>query len=328
MKSCLPSVSIIVPCYDCEKWIGRCLSAIEDQTYQGPIEVLCVDDHSHDMTPHVIRSFAKTAKTRIVLISNTENLGPAESRNKALEICSGHWIGFCDADDWYDRDFLAKMIQKGSTDNADVVMCHYAKVFESSRKTVIVDYLADVSINDPVKKIMVYSKASLWLLLVRRHIMEGITIPDLRNGEDIAVVPIIQSRAGRLGIVRDPLYNYYIRASSQSHAVSKKALDYLCRAYQYIYDNLSNEYDDVREFLGIRTVLYGATLNGFKSGNKDHEILRRVEQFEELFPSWHSNPYMSLLSTPKRVYLALIRSRSLRICRMLARMHRRVSTVW
>lgn len=325
MIDALPKVSIVIPCYNCEKWIEKCLTAIEVQTYKGLIEVVCVDDCSTDDTLSVINRYVAVSRNSIQLISNATNLGPANSRNKAIKMSTGEWVAFCDSDDWYDKYFLEKMIMKALDDQSEIVICSYRKVLESNGQEIEVDYLAALPEKYSIEELLVSSKSSLCLMVIKKDILNDISIPDLRNGEDIAIVPVIESKAKKISIVREHLYNYLIRASSVSNTVSINVLYSLCKAYEYIYDNLGNEYKTEKELLGIRTVLYGATLSAFKVGGYNKEIKEQIDAFEKKFPLWRRNKYLSSFSNIKRLYIFFVGKRYFRFCRLYALLHKRLS---
>ena len=92
-----PTVSVIIPCYNCAEWIEKCLTALENQTYRN-FEVLCVDDCSTDATYAIIESYKDHSKLNINLLKNEKNSGPAISRNRAALIAQGEWLAFCDSD--------------------------------------------------------------------------------------------------------------------------------------------------------------------------------------------------------------------------------------
>ena len=325
MNKRLPSVSVIIPCFNCEQWINNCLYAIERQTYCGPIEIVCVDDASSDNTVRLIEEASSIARHNIKLLRNVGNLGPAMSRNIGIEAAVGEWIAFCDSDDWFDDTFIEEMLDAAFTHNSELVMCNYKKIPESNSRVLEVDYLATVPRNPSVEQMVIHSKASLCLLFVNRTVLRGIEIPNLRNGEDIAIVPIIESKVHNIAIVRRPLYNYYVRRSSASNRVSKTVFHSLCLAYDYILENLDSSFAVAKEYLGIRTVLYGATLAAFKAGNDLQQVRAEIEKFEKVFPKWYKNDYVGAFSTAKRVYLLMIRFRCYRICKLLATLHGRLS---
>lgn len=319
-----PTVSVIIPCYNCAEWIEKCLTALEHQTYKN-FEVLCVDDCSTDITYTTIEAYKAYSGLSISLIKNEKNIGPAMSRNRAISIARGKWLAFCDSDDWYDENYLEEMLNAAERDRSDIVMCEYRKIY-MDKKSEEIRYLSSVDNDSSAEDKLVYSKSSLWLILCKAELFASVPIPDLRNGEDIACIPCVEAKARKISVVKKPLYNYLIRASSVSNKPSEKVYKSLLQAFEYIKKNFSDRYPDVLEYLGIRTVLYGATINAFKADVCKSDIDEVAETFSAEFPRWNKNKYLFALSRAKRLYLRFLHLKMYGACRLLARIHLKLST--
>ena len=112
-------VSVIIPCYNCERWIIKCLDSIKNQTF-SQLEVVCIDDCSKDGTASVIEDYAQKSTLNVKLIKNETNKGPALSRNIASREAVGEFLVFCDADDFYDETFIEKMYTTAIRENSDM----------------------------------------------------------------------------------------------------------------------------------------------------------------------------------------------------------------
>ena len=111
-----PEISIIIPIYNCEKYLSRCLDSIINQTFTN-IEIICINDGSTDSSLKILQDY-KTKDPRIIIINqNNQKLGAA--RNRGLEIQKGNYITFIDSDDWIDNDYLEKLYNAIKTHNAD-----------------------------------------------------------------------------------------------------------------------------------------------------------------------------------------------------------------
>ena len=318
-------VSVIIPCYNCEKWIENCLRELENQTYRD-FEVICVDDCSTDDTYKIIEMYQGKSSFRLFLMKNETNLGPAVSRNSAAAISNGEWLAFCDSDDRYDANFLEEMMTSAEQNGSDLVMCEYRKVYETGRAPDEIRYLLPIDDNSSFADKLVNSKSSLCLLLIKKSIFLANPIPDIRNGEDIACIPCIEARAGKISVVKKPLYNYLIRSDSVSNKPSEKVYKSLYAAYEHIEKNFPDKYPAVLEYLGIRTVLYGVTLNAFKAGVSVSVIKEIVADFNAKYPNWKNNRYISNFTKSKRIYLQLIGKKMFFCAKILAYVHMNIST--
>lgn len=115
------AVSIIVPVYNVEKYLGQCIDSILKQSLKN-IELICVNDNSTDNSLEVIKGFAKL-DNRVVIINNSKNVGPGTSRNTGINVAHGEYISFIDADDWINPDFLKKLYSLAKKHDADFTMC-------------------------------------------------------------------------------------------------------------------------------------------------------------------------------------------------------------
>lgn len=117
-------VSVIVPVYNSERYIARCLDSIINQSYDK-LEIIVVDDGSQDDSKTIIEKYSKLDK-RIIFIQK-ENGGVSSARNVGLAVASGEYISFVDSDDWIDKDMFADMLRK--MQEAELCICGYRKIF-------------------------------------------------------------------------------------------------------------------------------------------------------------------------------------------------------
>jgi glycosyltransferase involved in cell wall biosynthesis len=118
-------ISVIIPVYNVEKYIERCINSVRTQTYKD-LEIILVDDGSKDHSGILCDSYAKTDK-RIIVIHQS-NKGPSEARNAGLKIARGDYIGFIDGDDWVSSDYYEHLMQIAEREDADIVSGLYKMV--------------------------------------------------------------------------------------------------------------------------------------------------------------------------------------------------------
>ncbi|MGF1688930.1 glycosyltransferase, partial [Photobacterium japonica] len=129
MKNKKPLITVIVPCYNAEKTIECTVRSVLSQTYQN-FELILVDDFSTDNTLLKIKEIAGT-DPRIVVISNSENLGQGISRNNGIDIAKGEYISFLDADDIFEVDFLSVLYSALVEADADISECPIRYIFDN-----------------------------------------------------------------------------------------------------------------------------------------------------------------------------------------------------
>ena len=115
-----PTISVIIPVFDAQETIERCVQSLQKQTY-GKLEFLFIDDGSTDATSEIIKRH-QVSDNRIRYYYQSNN-GVSSARNYGLELAQGEYIGFCDADDWYEHNMIEVMVRTIEEQNVDVVMC-------------------------------------------------------------------------------------------------------------------------------------------------------------------------------------------------------------
>ena len=143
----MPKVSVIIPVYNTEKFLRKCLDSVCNQTLQD-IEIICINDCSTDGSSEILREYAGK-DNRIKLIELFENGGAAKARNIGIDIAHGEYIGFVDSDDFVDLDFYEKLYKKAVETGADAVK---GKLYLYDINTNKVYLEAWIDINDSVKK--------------------------------------------------------------------------------------------------------------------------------------------------------------------------------
>ena len=126
-------ISVIVPVYNVEEYLQKCLDSIVASTYQN-LEIICINDASPDGSWEILQQYAEKDQ-RIVLINCPENGGLPAARNKGLDIATGAYIAFVDSDDYVDPAFFEKLYKRIVSDRSDVAVCGFCKLEESGKRT-------------------------------------------------------------------------------------------------------------------------------------------------------------------------------------------------
>ena len=151
MKS--PLVSVIVPVYNVERYLNRCLNSIISQTFKD-IEIICVNDGSTDTSLKILKEYQKI-DNRIIVI-NKENEGVSKSRNKGIEVAKGEYIVFVDSDDWINLDMVEYMYNKAKNTDTDIVMCTYMREYINNSKEKVFNLPDEIIFEDEAKRYLLY----------------------------------------------------------------------------------------------------------------------------------------------------------------------------
>lgn len=218
-----PKVSVIVPIYNVEKYLKKCLTSLINQTLKE-IEIICVNDGSTDNSAKILEHFAKN-DFRIKVISQ-QNSGLSGARNTGLEIATGEYIGFVDSDDWVDLEFFEKLYITAKENSADISCAGFkrrGKIFSTIRKS-FNEVKVYEDINDKVIVDKLPEHNYVWNKIYLRD-KWNFKFQDGRYFEDMAILIKILYVSKRLVTVPDVYYNYRRTPNSIVTQKSKKLED-------------------------------------------------------------------------------------------------------
>ena len=249
----MPLVSIVVPVYNVEQYLHRCIDSILKQTLQD-FELILIDDGSTDKSGKICDCYAKSDKR--VQVLHKENGGQSSARNKGLELCKGEFIYFCDSDDWVEPKLLEKAVEKLEAANADMVRFQCMTHFFD--KTVKSDFQFSetncIECFDEKAKILVVCDELLtykigWELCLGLYRAKSIYQNNIRfpNGIDVAedlffnILYVFYSR--RITFLESALYHYCMRVGSTTDSVKGTIRLNESNELMYkLYSTVSDEY--------------------------------------------------------------------------------------
>lgn len=209
-------ISIIVPIYNAEKFLLRCLESISNQTYAN-IEIILVDDGSTDKSKEICDSFVNRDKRFTYLYK--ENSGVSDARNFGLDNANGEYIGFCDADDWMEQDMLEKLMSSAIENDADAAVCSYTyDMNPSESKEDDTDVIDSIS---AYRRIFSDYKFGgfIWNKIFKKSLIDNLRFnPDIRIYEDTLFSSEAILRANKVCCINSELYHYYYNFDSATKA--------------------------------------------------------------------------------------------------------------
>lgn len=308
-------VTIVIPCYNVAKYIKRCIDSLVGQSFQK-FKVILVDDKSTDDTYQYLLQLQATSGLDIMVLQNSCNSGPAVSRNKGILEADTKYITFCDSDDWYEPDFLKTMVGLLEDNAADMAFCGYKVVDEHGNSQSRPVYNRSGLISR--EEAFCLDADSLCMLMVKTDLMKDTLLPDLRNGEDVATVPLLMAKANRYAATVSCLYNYFRRSDSASERPTMKVVESLVCSYRYVQENFPDEYIKEKEFLGIKNLLYSTIITLFSCSNDKRTAKELLNEFETIYPNWKNNPYITSLRIYKKVILRMVSLKLFGVVRLVA----------
>ena len=280
-------VSVIVPVYNVEKYLEKCLESLVNQTLKE-IEIIVVNDGTKDNSGEIINKYVKKYPNKVKGYTK-ENGGLSSARNYGLQYATGEYIAFVDSDDWVDLDMYEKMYHKAIQESLDVVVCDTINVYQEEQKSYRVsnlnysaDNLKNYIISPPMAPIRLYKK----------YIFDKVNFENDIFYEDLNLNPSLVCITNKIGFINDGYYYYRQRSNSimRQQKFNKKLLD-IFTVLDNNYEKLYNCYSAEVEYLYITHLLRTATLR-FLDYNDAIQFLPKINSvMKEKFPKWGKNYY-------------------------------------
>jgi glycosyltransferase involved in cell wall biosynthesis len=272
-------VSVVIPVFKVEKYIGRCVRSLMEQTYSD-VEFLFVDDASPDRSMDIVRDITTAYGRDVRFLKHAENKGLPSARNTGLRAATGDYIYHCDSDDWLEPTMIEKMVEAAGKNDADFVYCDFYLSFAGSERYMPTpDYASSM---EALEKgfLAGQMKYNVWNKLVRRslYLDNNICSPEehCKGGEDLMMVKILRMSA-RCAHVPEALYHYN---RANENAITKT------RSKRH-FDDIKANADDVLEFLASHPIPDPEFLEFFKLNIKLPFLLAGDKMHIQLWKDWY-----------------------------------------
>lgn len=210
-----PLISILVPIYNVETYLYKCLDSIVNQTYRN-LEIILVDDGSVDHSGAICEEYA--AQDKRIIVIHQENKGLSEARNAALDIAKGMFVLFVDSDDWLEKNACENVLRKATEQQADLVSFGYNMVSSSGKSSVYVTNSPGIKEKAYVMKQLIWHRwvvsDAVWNKFYSRDLFDGVRFPCGKENEDVGTLYKLIHKAKTIYMSRDVLYNYLQREGS------------------------------------------------------------------------------------------------------------------
>ena len=303
----MPKVSVIVPVYNVEKYLRKCLDSLVNQTLDD-IEILVINDGSPDQSQMIIEEYQRNYSFLKGYMK--KNGGLADARNFGLQYAKGKYIGFIDSDDSVELDMYEKMYEKAEETQADLVVCDLEYVWENESKEPM--RMAGLNHIDgkSERQSLFTSPLFAWNKLYRREFFlnTGLQYSVGKWYEDIPVTVPLFAEAKRIAYVPQVMIHYLQRSSSIMGSGYDKRMyhifDQMKFIYEYYHDHgLFDAYKEEIEYLFVEhLMLYGA----FRFLRTEHYKELCSESFRMMktyFPEYRNNSFLHRFSLKNRIFI-------------------------
>lgn len=215
-------VSMLIPVYNVEAFLPRCLDSILSQTYQD-LEVVLIDDGSTDGSAAICDTYA--ARDCRVRVIHKENGGISSARNAGLDAAVGELLMFVDSDDYLSNDAVQRLYDRLVADESDMAVGKFVFVYPDGRQEkAYCRWMAGEILTPEEAFSYTDFPVCIWGKLYRREIFANLRCPNAASAEDLWIFPDVMERCSRISIVDHVICYYYQRWNSLSYTYSERTL--------------------------------------------------------------------------------------------------------
>lgn len=301
-------ISVIVPIYNVEKYLEKCLNTIISQTYKN-LEIILIDDGSNDNSGIICDEYAK--KDKRIIVIHQKNTGVSSARNKGLKIASGDYIGFIDPDDYIQKNMYEIMLNNILESKSDICICGIKRITEDG---IIANITKKQEIREYTKKEILelliqdkYITTSVWNKLFKSELIKMIEFNENRKvGEDFEfILEALKKLEIRAIYDSKSLYNYLIRKESASRKKNDKHATDILEVNNQLLEMIKRSYPEL-ENMTIERILKreNMILKDFEISKKvEEEIKKDIQKNEKIYLN---SKNISIINKGKYIFKKLL----------------------
>ena len=299
----MPKVSVIVPVYNVEKYVEKCLKSLVNQTMQE-IEIIVVDDGSKDGSKSIVDNYIKKYPDKIKYLYK-ENGGLSSARNFAIPYANGEYIAFLDSDDYVEPTMYEEMYKLAKKDNADMVECDFIWEYPNKQK-----YDYGVVYNGK-KEAIEKARVVAWNKLIKREIIENekIEFPFGLRYEDVEFFYKLVPSLNKIAFLKKYFIHYVQRENSIANTQNTKTKD-IFKVLNNVIEFYKNkgyydEYKEELEYTYLRLLLCSSLKRMCKIKDKQERKIALDDTWNNIntnFPNWRKNRILKK-KTIKNMYI-------------------------
>jgi glycosyltransferase involved in cell wall biosynthesis len=310
----MPKVSVIVPIYNVEKYLEKCINSLLSQTLED-IQIILVNDGSKDNSGNIAREYEKNNKNRIIYVEK-ENGGLSDARNYGLKYATSDFIAFLDSDDYIEKNAYEEMYNKAIEENADYVECDFIWEFPNKIRV-------DKQYPYKNKKEMLsFVRVVAWNKLIKRQLItdNNLEFPKGLRYEDVEFTYKLIPFINKFAYVDKPFIHYVQREGSIANVQNERTaeiftvLDNVIEFYKK--NNIYEEYRDELEYNYARYLLCSSLKRMCKIKDKTIREKLLTESWERLnlnFPNWKENVILKTVNIGKNKYMRTVNKSTYKI---------------
>lgn len=322
-------VSIVVPIYNVEQYLEKCVESICRQTYEN-LEIILVNDGSPDHCGQMCEEYAK--KDNRIKVIHKKNGGLSDARNSGVKLATGKYLLFVDSDDYIAKDLVEKTAAIAEKNNCDMVLYDYYYVEPDNVeiRSTIVPANKVISLEQEHTLLLAATSACAKLFNREFYVKANCPFPQGIYFEDLATTSIFFMRAKRVFYLKEPLYYYINRENSimtgknfeKSSHDKLVALEHILSAYKK--EGKYEEYRQELEYLVFANEYFEPSKVLALAG-EDGEYLEKYRKYMyETFPDIHNNKYVKNMGKKDKIHLWILDHKQYWMMRLLSKVRKMI----
>ena len=325
-------VSVIVPIYNTEQYLPRCIDSLINQTLEN-IEIILVNDASPDNSIKIMREYEEKYPEKIIIIDSKENLKQGGARNLGIEAAKGEYIGFVDSDDWVDKEMYEELYNKAKETDADIVDSDYVLSYgigQDYRRTTSNTQEQTGKLDFEKRKSLLIRTGSVACKIYKKEMLNkyNIRFSTKLFYEDNEFVPLTLIYANSLERVDKAFYHYF-QNNETSTTTQKDSYHHFDRliTIQNLIDhtkevNIYEQYKDELDFMFIRLYYVNTIAIAIKKFSKIpiDKLIEMRKHMKVNLPKYYKNKYYKEKISKKAKLRCMLNDISPRLLAFLAKL--------
>lgn len=300
----MKKVSVIVPVYNVEEYIDKCLETLTNQTFKD-FEIIIVNDGSPDNSESIILNYQKKYP-QLIKYYKKENGGLSSARNYGIEKSNGKYLMFIDSDDYVTTDMIEKLFNRIEEEQSDMAICNYFRV--TCKGKIIKNYNNNPgTTNIKSNPEIILNKQAAWNKIYKKELFSQNKFDEGKYYEDLRLIPKLYLECKKIAFIDDFCYYYIERDNSIMKDINLdknyeivEAIDSLIAHYKS--HNKYEEYREEIEFMMLDNIMVSTFDRIICSTNNIKNNLKRYWEFiNNNFPNYRKNKYINTWDKKRRL---------------------------
>lgn len=293
----MKKVSVIIPVYNVEKYLDKCLDSLVHQTIDN-YEIIVVNDGTKDNSQNIIDEYKSKYPSLIVSLIK-ENGGLSSARNYGIEHASGEYVGFVDSDDYVDKDMFRLLYEKAKENNFDMVVCDFNEIHGEEVISYPCHFSKDIIGKANIQKRMVDIYPSAWNKIYKRELFSNIRFKEGVWFEDVEFLYRLLPEVDSIGVVNKHLYQYLIREGAITSSNDLRIYHYIDNwngiLEYYKEKDIYDVYKEELEYCYVRYLYATFIKTACKFDKQEYKkaVNKAMENVKKHFPNYKNNKYIN-----------------------------------